>query len=279
MKGFYETRSYKYSIPIYISLTKGFEFLAHWHSDIELIYLVDGQIKVGINKESRILRTGDLAICSSGDIHYYDCVDSDSKIFLLIFKPEIIDSFTMWPQKLYFTSPFIESEFLKNEGIALRVFEILSSLNSEFKLGSTFSTYFIKALIFELCGIILTHVPSQQIQKIKESNHNSTLNIMRQALLYLENNYTQDIHLEDIAKIVNMSTFYFSRTFNQITGMNFKVYLNSIRIKKAEEMLLSDVGNSITNIAFESGFSSLRTFNRVFKSINGNIPSSIRNIW
>ena len=104
MKAFYESRKYKSCVPLYISLTKGFDFLAHWHHDIELIYVIDGQIKVGINKENCLLQKGDLAISGSGDIHYYDSMDLNSNIYLMIFKPELIDSTPIWPQNLHFKS-------------------------------------------------------------------------------------------------------------------------------------------------------------------------------
>lgn len=278
MKAYYETRTYNNCIPLHITISKNMDFLAHWHNDIELVYIKQGQIKMGVNKESRILKKGDLAICSSGDIHYYDSKDFNSNIFLMIFKPEIIDCKGIWPQNLDFVSPFVENEVLKALGLDQRIYQIFSSINLEAKNKSKFSSYFLKGLIYEFCGLILTHVPSQTTA-IKESKLNSSIKIMQEAIQYLEQNYMQDIHLEDTAKKVNMSTFYFSRMFNQVTGMNFKVYLNSIRIKKAEEMIISDTNNSITNIAYECGFNSIRTFNRVFKAINGNKPSNIKQIY
>ena len=276
MKAFHEFRTYESSIPLSIGTINKFAFLAHWHNDVELVYVRDGELKMGVNKEIRILGKGDLAICSSGDIHYYNSSNYESDAFLMIFKPEMVDSKGLWPQNVHFCSPFVTNAFLKEKGADQRLRQIFNSILWETENIARFSSYFLKALVYELCGILLTHVPFQSAENYDVSSGISSLKIMRQALLYIEKNYTQDIKLEDIARTANVSLFYFSRVFNQMTGMNFRAYLNSIRIKKAQEMIMSDMDGSITDIAYECGFNSIRTFNRVFKAINGNRPTSMK---
>ena len=91
MKAFYENRTYADSIPLSVNTSKGFDFLAHWHNDIELVYVLDGELKMGVNSESRVLQKGDFAICSSGDIHYYNSKDLYSSYYLVLFKPELLE--------------------------------------------------------------------------------------------------------------------------------------------------------------------------------------------
>ena len=57
--------------------------------------------------------------------------------------------------------------------------------------------------------------------------------------------------------------------------MTLNEYLNSVRVKKAEEYLL-DMDISITEAAYMSGFNSIQTFNRVFKKIKGCTPTEYR---
>ena len=98
---------------------------------------------------------------------------------------------------------------------------------------------------------------------------------MRESIRYLESNYMNSITLEDAARNVNLSSYYFSRLFKKISGMNFKQYLNSIRVEKAESKI-KNTGMPITDIALECGFNSIRTFNRVFKSARGCAPSDLK---
>lgn len=276
MKAYYEKRTYANPIPLSVNIGNGFDFLAHWHNDIEFVYVLDGDLKMGVNTECRVLQKGDFALCSSGDIHYYDSKDLYSNYYMMLFKPELLESKSIWPVNLRFSSPFIPSGFLEKKGIGDSIHRILDSLYTESKRSREYSPYFQQALLYELCGLLLSEIPSEPLVNVKLSTSVSHLKIMQQALQYIESNYTSNIGLENTARTINMSPFYFSRLFNQVTGRNFRSYLNSIRIEKAEEKILSELSKSIIDIAYESGFQSIRTFNRAFKSIKGHAPSSLR---
>lgn len=276
MKTFYENRTYDNQFPLMICKNSGFDFLAHWHNDIEMVYVLDGNLKMGINKEQMILKKGDFAVCSSGDIHYYDSKDLYSEYFLVLFKPQLLESKSIWPVNLRFLNYFVKNEFFEEKQIDARIQEIFNSMYCESQNSTEYSHYFKRALLYELCGLILSHIPTEPMNESKMPKSILHLKTMQTALQYLETNYARDIGLEEIARTINISPFYFSRLFNQITGKNFKTYLNSVRIEKAEEILLSGIDKSITEIAYDTGFGSVRTFNRVFKSIKGHIPSDIR---
>jgi AraC-like DNA-binding protein len=94
---------------------------------------------------------------------------------------------------------------------------------------------------------------------------------------YIEKCYSEDIHLKDIASAAGFSEFYFSRLFKEITEKSFHQFLNEFRIKKAEVMLM-DSNNSISEAAYASGFSSISTFDRLFRQIKGCSPQEFRKL-
>ena len=96
------------------------------------------------------------------------------------------------------------------------------------------------------------------------------------ACSYINHHYQENITLEQVASISGFSKFHFTRIFKQCMDMTFYEYLNEKRITKAEELLYTTV-LSITDIAMNSGFSSISAFNRTFKSIKGCSPSEYRN--
>ena len=100
---------------------------------------------------------------------------------------------------------------------------------------------------------------------------------LEQVFEYVDNNYDRPISLDQIARVANFSIYHFTRFFKETTGMTFGEYLNSYRIKKAEAYL-EDAQNTITEIAFKSGFNSIKTFNRVFKHQKGCSPSEYRKL-
>ena len=87
----------------------------------------------------------------------------------------------------------------------------------------------------------------------------------------------EEITLESIADIAGFSKFHFSRLFKQCSGQNFYDYLCFKRIKTAEMLLLKPT-LPITEIALQSGFSSLSTFNRTFKRLKNCTPTEYRNL-
>lgn len=92
---------------------------------------------------------------------------------------------------------------------------------------------------------------------------------------YLNSNYQDDLSLKSIAEHFFLSTSYLSRQFTTEIGVGFHEYLSSIRVKYASDELLTSK-RSIDEIAFNSGFSSSRTFSRAFKKFTHLTPHQYR---
>ena len=97
----------------------------------------------------------------------------------------------------------------------------------------------------------------------------------KDAIKYIENNYTDEITRESLAKVMNMNSDYLGRMFKKLTDKNISDYINECRLKKACEMLINSDEN-IVDIAFAVGFESLPTFYRVFKKIMNETPINYR---
>ncbi len=95
------------------------------------------------------------------------------------------------------------------------------------------------------------------------------------ARAYLHEHQGEDLSLGQVAKAVNMSTFYFCKMFKKVTGINFTDYLSHLRIERAKSLLLNP-NLRVSEIAFEVGFQSLTHFNRVFKKLLGQSPTEYR---
>lgn len=92
---------------------------------------------------------------------------------------------------------------------------------------------------------------------------------------YVEANLEYDIRLSDIAELFYYNEVYLGRLFRSKVGVGFKDYVNSRRVKLAEQMLCSDT--AVTEVARRCGFNSATYFNRVFKSHTGKSPTEYRN--
>ena len=99
--------------------------------------------------------------------------------------------------------------------------------------------------------------------------------VIAKARAYIQEHQTEEISLGQVAKAVNMSSYYFCKTFKKVTGINFTDYVARIRIEKSKNLLLNP-NLRVSEIAFEVGFQSLTHFNRVFKKILGQSPTEYR---
>ena len=99
-----------------------------------------------------------------------------------------------------------------------------------------------------------------------------TQRVVRKAMAFLHEHYMESISLEDTARYVGMSREYLARCFHQAMGITLVTYLNRYRVSRGKE-LLEQGGQSLTEIALETGFSSSTYFSRVFKQEVGMSPS------
>ncbi len=99
--------------------------------------------------------------------------------------------------------------------------------------------------------------------------------VVTRAREFIAQNQSGAICLSTVAKSVNTSTFYFCKLFKRATGLTFTDYLARVRIEKAKR-LLQDPNRRVNEVAYEVGFQSLTHFNRTFKKIADQSPTSYR---
>jgi AraC-like DNA-binding protein/ligand-binding sensor protein len=128
--------------------------------------------------------------------------------------------------------------------------------------------------ILRLLGIFAQHLASLSNQLLVQEEKSESPQIAR-ARAFIAEHQEDDLSLNEVAKAVNMSAFYFCKMFKQATGLTFTDYLARIRVEKVKNMLL-DPHKRISEVAFATGFQSLSQFNRVFRKVAGEAPTTYR---
>ncbi len=99
--------------------------------------------------------------------------------------------------------------------------------------------------------------------------------VIARARSFITEHQSEEISLGQVAQAVNMSAFYFCKTFKKATGLTFTDYLARLRIEKVKNLLLNP-HKRVSEAAYEAGFQSLSQFNRVFRKIAGESPTRYR---
>lgn len=106
----------------------------------------------------------------------------------------------------------------------------------------------------------------------RENHHDLAMN---NAKAYIEKYYMKDISLDEISMVAGYSKSHFSRTFKEMTGINFSKHLVQVRIEKAEKLLINS-DQSIVDISLEVGFNDYSYFSKAFKDAYGLSPKDYR---
>jgi AraC-like DNA-binding protein len=96
------------------------------------------------------------------------------------------------------------------------------------------------------------------------------------AKLFIDDNYWDNIDLDNISSEASFSKFHFVRQFNKTYGYTPHQYLTKVRIERAKDMLAT--GLTVTETCFAVGFSSPSTFTGLFKKAAGCSPSQYRTL-
>lgn len=99
--------------------------------------------------------------------------------------------------------------------------------------------------------------------------------MIRRAKAYIAGHHADPVGLNEVAKAMHVSTFYFCKMFKKATGITFTDYLGRVRVEKAKNLLLNP-HLRVSEIAYAVGFQSLTHFNRVFRELTGESPTSFR---
>ena len=91
---------------------------------------------------------------------------------------------------------------------------------------------------------------------------------------FIEANYQNEIDVNAVAKLCNLTTSAFCRYFKKSTHYTFTDFLNQFRINQSKKILLQD--KNVTEACYESGFANISYFNKTFKKVTGENPSAFK---
>ena len=269
MKAFHEVRNYDSDYMVWHSRYDNIGFLAHWHKEIELIYVRSGSCSLSITDQTFLARAGDLAICESGMIHYSNSHGMDNSLDFIIFDTSILGPIFQNPG---FTHPLVTREELEACGLSERLRALIDTVSRELEQKQPFYQEVVSSSLQTFWALLKRYHPRNETEQLPDDRRSRTLGELQELLSYIDEHYADNITLEYAASRMNFSNSHFSKTFKKLMGINFVTYLNLVRVEQAASQL-RNTENKITDIALSCGFNNIRTFNRVFKDITGCTPS------
>ena len=260
MNTVFETSHTKGHAQISCVKYKNLNNISHYHSDYELIYVNAGSAQIAINEYLFNVGTQESIFVMSNDIHHIHANENSIITVLKADKDYFDKIFTTHVVSFPKICPSID------------VCSFLESIYIELKQSDENSTLMANCMAIQFFVTLLRNSPTVE-RKDKEASKLSMHETYRELCRKIALEY-KTITFESAAKHMNFSEPHFSKVFHNIFGMTFTQYLNTVRVAAALEMLKKG-RMSITEIAGNCGFNTIRNFNRVFKKFTGHSPQSL----
>lgn len=248
----------------------------HRHNHHEIYYLKSGERYYFIDDRIYHVNQGDILFIPKNAVHRTTAANNeDHERTVIYFQSEFLLDIIPHPTN----HPIMHCFYREPKAIRLKLAEqniienILSRLVAECNVPGNNTLLYQQALLLELLIIANRIIPADDntcfnsLSPIHEKIHN----IVR----YIRNNYQKTISLTGLAKQFYISQYYLSRMFKEVTGLTLIEYVNNIRIRQAQDLLLNST-YSITEISGFVGFENQTYFGRMFKRITGFTPREFR---
>ncbi|AUB54055.1 helix-turn-helix transcriptional regulator [Enterococcus mundtii] len=254
----------------------------HWHRELEILYVYQGLMEVKIEGVPYVVHEGEVMFIPANQLH--EALNHQMNacaFFAIVFDASFIESRVSDHIQQTYLDPLLHSP----EQVAIHFTNDCSSISEIQQLVITIiDTFALKESRFELTikaqlFLLIKHFSrySTQVNPAKLVASKNKLNTYRckKIILYLEENYQSTITLEAISRHIGYSKEHFCRFFKKHFRMTFFTYLNQMRIKKAEYLLLhTDL--KIIDIALEAGFEDPNYFTSLFKRETQMTPTGYR---
>ena len=265
MEVYHEKIQKEYTIRIMTDLSRA---VPHWHQHGEMLYLLTGQFSITIGSMCCKGLPGDVFVINSGQIHNIQPLGKERSLYVTTYNPALLTSPT---QQLRFVRSHIPAALMQQAHVDTAIRSLFDECHAEMQGGKTWSDVMVQTGLLRIYTILLRHFEV----KTEGISNSDRFADFQAVLSYLYANYADSITLSDIARQLNYSNNYVSTIFSNYAGLNFKAYLDNIRVNKAADLLLR-TRRSISDIAILCGFPTLRTFNNTFRRITGSTPSAYR---
>jgi len=243
----------------------------HCHTEAEVFLLTEGKLDFIIEESHYHMTAGDCIFIPPMLIHSaLKNTDNFCRFSAIVFDMSIIDSNPDSPYLNAINSNKEQCVFVIENGSPAK-----KSITNAFSSLPTNDDYDMNSCELKIKGAILTiwqEFYNSCFSKIKSSSLKKEL---LNTLSYIQNHFSENITLKDLALSAGLSTGYLGHYFTSHMGLSPFAYINKVRIVNAGNLLTS-TDKSVTEIAMLSGYDNLSHFNRSFRKIMGVTPSVYR---
>lgn len=237
----------------------------HWHEHYELFQPLDRPCHFLVNGQLIHAQPGDILAINEQTVHRLTVDVDGTQARVVQFPVRILLPSVLSPKPL---KPHItREEILAVPELQATLNHLFEAMDREYRVPLSGTNPFLQALCSAVYFLLMRHFPTEETSIASGNERNEFYRVVE----FINRNYTSHINIQTVAAALYIPRGRLARLFRKYAGTDLNEYINSLRIKQVNQMLLQ--GCRITEAATESGFQSIRTFNNLYRLQTGMTPS------
>lgn len=254
----------------------------HWHHQLEISYVHSGEGEYIVGDNVYTFSAGDIFIFNSLEPHALGVhPPTEVENHVISFDPRFIWSietniFDARYLKIFFNQKGNQQNKIScSHPMSQEISKLFLELESEFDKKIPEYELMIKVKLLNMLVCFIRYYGHSSEKDEEYSMRKKATEHMNVVAEYIDKNLTEEIRLEDLARLCHMNASYFSTFFKKYNGIPPSEYIMKKRIQKAVQYL-TDEEKNIIEIAGMCGFNNSSNFNKAFKKVTGQKPSDFR---
>ncbi len=238
-----------------------------WHREPELVYVTEGRAECSCNGETTLVEQGDFILLNSEDVHLLRAADEVCRLFCVNFSFEYIRMFYKSVESLFFDvddKPEVKAEIAN-------LLRELSEIDETENYAALIQNSYINKIYYLLLKNCLCFRRSLGSGKTAKRD----FSYAKTAIAYINENYKNEISLDEISSVVSLSPSYFSKYFKSVTRVSFSDYLANLRLENAVNDMLN-FNFTVSAAARDNGFANVKSFITQCKKVYGCTPAQYK---
>ena len=252
------------------------------HEYLEILYILEGEVKFQIQERVVTAWGGDLLVIGSTFFHRPVKTNKISaKAVALYFKPEILRSCEGDGGSLEFLVPFMAEDgnfshvVGKGTGVPAEIFRFMKRIHCQLPAQGDRERLTARTFLKTILILLVNHYSDLQLNLAAFNRRKDDIQRLRPLFELIDHSLERLITVKEAAATVHMSKSHFTRFFRQVTGQPFVTYLHHQRVAKAQT-LLARTDRTIAEIGQQLGFCDQSYFGLIFHKIAGRSPRQFR---
>lgn len=244
----------------------------HWHSVIELVYILNGSGKILLDGTEHFLVPGEFLVIDTNQMH--ECwYKRDTMMAVVQYSRKVLKNLV--PDLDRYAFQCAKGTLRASQlDVYLQISDTLKQLPPLCLLQPVGYRVRSYAVAMEIFSELLEHFALER-EPVVQSEQSGLLERLNEITEYIEEHHAEPLSLQEIASHFYLSREYFSRFFKKHMGVSFLNYLQGIRLVH----IYQDICNTragIMEIAERHGFTNYKLFGRLFRDAYGCSPREIR---